>query len=196
MKKKLLLTCLVFTLCAALSACGKADVQESVSKADTEAVQESGGKETDTKASAEPETTEAKTAEKVTETETAGQETKAQASGKYDDNFAVDEPAVKEYGERIKEAVNTKNIEALADLTGFPVYVGFPDESKVISTREEFIALGADRIFTQEFIDSVGNADLSGQQASMAGFVMMTGEGPNAIFGVVEGELRITGYNY
>lgn len=211
MKKKLQSICLVLILCAALSACGKTDVQESVSKADTEAVQESGGQEADTKASAEPETTEAETGEKITETETAepetaatetaksetaGQETKAQAFGKYADNFAVDEPAVKEYGEWIKEAVNAKNIEALADLTGFPVYAGFPDESKVINTREEFIALGADRIFTQEFIDSVGNADLSGQQASMAGFVMMTGEGPNVIFGVVDGELRITGYNY
>lgn len=209
MKRKVLSIAAAIMICGALSACTKGGAQERVTVSPTETVQESSeSPEQKTEVSLETESaqeTETSQETKAPQETKASQETaapletassKSQTTGGYEDNFAVEETAVMEYGERIKEAVNAKDIEALADLTGFPVYMGFPEESKVVNTREEFIALGTDRIFTQEFIDSVGNADLSGQQASMAGFVMMTGDGPNVIFGVVNGELFIQGYNY
>ncbi len=120
----------------------------------------------------------------------------ASVTGGYEDNFAVDESAVVEFGTKIKDAVAAKDLEALADLTSFPVYVGFTDQSETPETREAFTALGADRIFTQELMDSVAGAELAGQQPSMAGFVAASGDGPNIIFGVVDGELAITGFNY
>lgn len=61
-------------------------------------------------------------AEKVDETEKA-----AQTSEGYEDNFAVDSKAAKGFAEKVKDAAAQKDLEALAELTAFPVYVGLPD---------------------------------------------------------------------
>ena len=114
----------------------------------------------------------------------------------YEDNFAVDEDAVVDFGEKIQEAVAAKDMEALADLTAYPVYVGFTDGSVSAASREEFVALGAERIFTPELVESVGNADMNSLSPSMAGFVLSTDDGPNIIFSVVNGSLAIQGINY
>lgn len=115
----------------------------------------------------------------------------------YEDNFAVENEVVAAYGKRIKEAVAAKNLEALADLTSFPTYVGFVDNGVVVDTREDFLALGADKIFTQEMVDSVAAADESNLSPSMAGFVLSAGnDSPNIIYGIVEGRLAIQGINY
>lgn len=115
----------------------------------------------------------------------------------YEDNFAVENEVVAAYGKRIKEAVAAKNLEALADLTSFPTYVGFVDNGVVVNTREDFLALGVDKIFTQEMADSVAAADESNLSPSMAGFVLSAGnDSPNIIYGIVEGRLAIQGINY
>ena len=119
-----------------------------------------------------------------------------QASGGYADNFAVDSEAAAAFGTRIKDAVAAQDIEALADLASFPLYVGFTDESVNVTSREEFVALGAERIFTPELVDSVGNADVNGLSPSMAGFALSSNDGPNIIFSVVNGALAIQGINY
>ena len=119
-----------------------------------------------------------------------------QASGGYADNFAVDSEAAAAFGTRIKDAVAAQDIEALADLASFPLYVGFTDESVNVTSREEFVALGAERIFTPELVDSVGNADVNGLSPSMAGFALFSNDGPNIIFSVVNGALAIQGINY
>ena len=115
----------------------------------------------------------------------------------YEDNFAVDSEAVTAFADKIKEAVAAKDMEALADLTSFPVYVGIPDTDGMVETRDDFLALGADQVLTDELLESVASADMSGQEPSMAGFVVAGESGrPNIIFGVVEGKLAITGINY
>ena len=114
-----------------------------------------------------------------------------QASGGYADNFAVDSEAAAAFGTQIKDAVAAQDIEALADLASFPLYVGFTDESVNVTSREEFVALGAERIFTPELVDSVGNADVNGLSPSMAGFALSSNDGPNIIFSVVNGALAI-----
>ncbi len=49
-----------------------------------------------------------------------------QTAEKYEDNFAVDSEAAKAFAEKIKDAAARKDLEALAELTAFPVYVGLP----------------------------------------------------------------------
>lgn len=115
----------------------------------------------------------------------------------YEDNFAVENEVVAAYGKRIKEAVAAKNLEALADLTSFPTYVGFVDNGVVVDTREDFLALGADKIFTQEMVNSVAAADESNLSPSMAGFLLCGKDDmPSIIYGIVEGRLAIKGINY
>lgn len=116
------------------------------------------------------------------------------AESVYEDNFAVESSAAKAFAEKIKAAVASKDIEALADLTAFPIYVGVAEGG--VETREEFIALGAEKVFTPELIASIEGADISNLSPSMAGFSISKDGKPNIIFGVVEGNLAIRGINY
>lgn len=138
-----------------------------------------------------------KQTEEKTEKKTGGKtaaEAQKTADG-YEDNFAVDSKAAAEFADKIKEVVAAKDLEALADLTAFPVYVDI-ENSNAVKTREEFIALGADAIFTEGLMNSVANADTENMQPSMAGFSISDGGSANINFGVRDGVLAINGINY
>ena len=124
--------------------------------------------------------------------ETTASETLETSSG-YEDNFAVDSRAAAEFADKIKEAVAAEDLEALADLTAFPVYVDIENDVK---TREDFLALGAEAIFTEELKKSAANADTENMQPSMAGFSVSDGGSANINFGVRDGVLAVNGINY
>ncbi len=126
--------------------------------------------------------------------QTAAQNDAEETTG-YADNFAVDSQAAASFAEEIKTAVAEKDLEKLADLSGFPVYVGLPEIGGV-ETREDFLALGSERIFTEELLQSVASADTANLEPSRAGFVLTDGSGANIVFGVRDGALGITGINY
>lgn len=143
--------------------------------------------------------------EQTQEEETAEEENAAsgysfqgvQEGENWEDNFAVDVASAAEFGAGIKEAVAGKDIEKLADLTTFPVYVGLTEEGEIVETREDFIALGADALFTEELVNSIAGADESGLSASRAGFTLCSEDGePSITFGVQDGKLGISGINY
>lgn len=113
----------------------------------------------------------------------------------YEDNFAVDSEAAKEFAGKVKDAAAQKDLEALAELTAFPVYVGLPDVN-VVETKEDFLKLGAETVFTDELLKSVEAADIDNFQPSMAGFSISNGGTANINFGVVDGVLAINGINY
>ena len=100
------------------------------------------------------------------------------------------------FGEEVKSVVADKDFEALADLAAFPLYIGFTDGGVSVETREDFIALGEDKIFTQELIDAIAAADVDSLSASRAGFSLTDTGAPNIVFGVREGRLAIQGINY
>lgn len=211
----------VLMISAALTACGSEDSASSAAEART-IIEADGkiivGKEEITAgeeiaAKEEVSTEEVPIAERgneVQQTETeeiketaAGEEkpedsVKSQAeqneSGVYEDNFAVEADAAVAFADKIKVAVAAKDIETLADLTAFPVYVGIAEGG--VETREAFIALGAEKVFTPGLMESVGGADTSNLSPSMAGFSISKDGKSNIIFGVVEGRLAISGINY
>ncbi len=114
----------------------------------------------------------------------------------YEDVYSVDIEAAVDFAESIREAVVNRDIEKLADLTAFPVYVGL-EQGLVIEAREDFIAIGKEKIFAENLVASVTNADISNFTPSRVGFVISTEEySSNIIFGVVDGQLKITGINY
>lgn len=117
--------------------------------------------------------------------------------GKQTDNFTVDKSEAEEFAVKIKHAVSEKNLETLADLTAFPVYIGFPEGGQFIENREEFLALGAEKIFTDELVASIEAADETGIKASEAGFTLTKENGAaNIVFGLRDGELSVSGVNY
>ena len=154
----------------------------------------------ETEASSVQETTDVSTDASERETETLEteamepEENQAAAGETYEDNFAVDSVASAAFAREIKAAVEEKDLEKLADLTAFPVYVGL-DGGQSVDSREELIALGADRIFTPELLASVAAADENSLSPSMAGFVLSDGSKANIIFSVREGKLAVSGIN-
>lgn len=126
--------------------------------------------------------------------ETAAFQENQKSEASYEDNFAVDTSAAAAFADKVKVAVAAKDMDALADLTAFPVYVGIAENG--IETREDFMALGAEKVFTPELTESIEGADTSNLQPSMAGFSISKDGGPNIIFGVVNGKLAISGINY
>lgn len=134
-----------------------------------------------------------KTVETAESQETTASET-LEKSGGYEDNFAVDSRTAAEFADKIKEAVAAKDLEALADLTVFPVYVDIENANDV-KTREDFLALGAEAIFTEELKKSAANADTENMQPSMAGFSVSDGGSANVNFGVRDGVLAVNGIN-
>lgn len=151
--------------------------------------------EPETMVESEPETAEKSELETVENFEPDTVETTGQESERYEDNFAVDSEAAKEFAGKIKDAAAQKDLEALAELTAFPVYVGLPDVN-VVETKEDFLKLGAETVFTDELLKSVEAADIDNFQPSMAGFSISGGGTANINFGVVDGVLAITGINY
>lgn len=122
-------------------------------------------------------------------------ETAEQSTETYEDNFAVDNEAAKEFAQKVKEATANKDLEALAALTAFPVYVGLPDVD-IVEKREDFLGLGAENIFTDELVKSVENANIDDFEPCMAGFSISDGGTCNINFGVVDGILAVNGINY
>lgn len=130
--------------------------------------------------------------EEVPQEDAAGEED----APTYEDNFDVDAETAADFAQKIQAVVADQDLEALADLMMFPNYVGFTEDPAFVNTREEFIALGADRIFTQEMCDQIAAAETEDLQPSEAGFVLSADGRPNIIFGVNEGHLAIVGMNY
>ena len=130
-----------------------------------------------------------------TQTDTTEEKTDGSVSSEMTDNFSVAPKDVADYAASIQEAVSQKDMEKLADLTAFPVYVGL-EGVDVVDTREDFLALDSSAVFSEEMCSVIEQADASGLEASRAGFTLMGEEGPSITFGVVNGELRITGINY
>lgn len=184
MKNKMICALLTTVMVLSFAACGS----QGNSTASTESTVTSESQTTES-------SSEASNAESSAATETAAETTIASETS-YEDNFAVPTEDAVAFAKEIQAAVANEDLETLADLTHYPVYVSIADGS-VIESKEDLIALGADKIFTDEMKDSIANAGLSDLSPSMAGFTLYsTGDAPNMIFSVQDGRLGISGMNY
>lgn len=200
---------MALTMCAYLAACGGTNEETTVPQTETETQQSTDVQtETETQQGAVEESTAEESQSQPTKETQSAEETQPEASegttqaaseeesaqGGYEDNFAVDSAAAAEFAEQIKEAVAAQDLEALADLAAYPLYVGIAEDG--VSSREDLIALGAEAVFTSGLSASIEAADTQNLTPSMAGFVLSDGSGNNIIFSVVDGELAIQGINY
>ena len=74
--------------------------------------------------------------------------------------------------------------------------MGFADGSVSVKSREEFLELGTERIFTPEMTASIEAANIENLSPSMAGFSVTESGKPNIVFGVRDGKLAVQGMNY
>lgn len=68
--------------------------------------------------------------------------------------------------------------EALADLASYPLYIGFSDGGESVESREDLIALEADRIFSEELVSEIAGAAPGGLAPSKAGLPCPPAAGP------------------
>jgi len=161
-----------------------------------------GAKET----AAEPatETVVEETAEVATTTEAASEEvatteetTEAETTEAATEETANEGTEIATVAENVKTAVANKDIDALADLVAYPCYVGI-EEGSVVETKEDFIAISAEAIFTDELVDAIASVDVQTLSEVEAGIVMSGADAkPNITLGTSEdGTFGITGINY
>lgn len=181
MKKKLMV-CMVAIMTAGivLIGCGKNDAADTVQE---EAVQEEAVQE------------EALQEETVQEETTVPEE----AEGSGEDEISEEELAdlYHAFGESLQAVIGKRSMEDMAELLGYPCYVGI-DDGVVVENKEQFLALDADKVFTDELVNAVENADLDAIEVSAAGFVVGDPSGkPNVTIGLdSNGTIGVTGINY
>lgn len=84
----------------------------------------------------------------------------------------------------------------MADLIAYPVCGGFPEGGESVESKEKFVVLGAKRIFTEELLREIRDADPEGLSPSMAGFSLSASGKPSIAFGVAEGKPAVLAINY
>lgn len=99
------------------------------------------------------------------------------------------------FAEKIKDAIDHKDKDKLADMMAYPTYIGI-DDGIVVKDKEEFQQLNSTKLFADEMIDMVDHTNFSTIVKVQAGYVY--GEGKtNIIFSMDEkGIYKITGMNY
>lgn len=99
------------------------------------------------------------------------------------------------FAEKIKQAIDQKDKNALSDMMAYPTYIGIGD-GIVVKNQEAFQKLDDAKLFADEMIDMVDHTDTSTITQVQAGFIY--GEGKtNIIFALdKKGAYKITGMNY
>ena len=207
MKKKILTAMVVCTVALAAAGCSS-NGQETTAAETTAAETTAAEQKTESGEAADSET------EKAEETE---EETKVDLS-KVDPQEALGPGAVEEgegtvleenqnfedlensdyqgFAEEVVGAITSKDMNALAELMHYPVYISFVKENEgVVNDKDSFLALDPEMVFDSALIEAVEAADLTTLEPSMAG-VVIGEETPNVIINSSEGQLGIVGMNY
>lgn len=103
----------------------------------------------------------------------------------------------RDFAESLQHIIGEKDMEDLAELMVYPSYIGI-DDGVVVESEEDFLALDADKVFTDALIAAVEAADVDAIEPVEAGFVVGDESGtPNVTFGLdEEGTMGIVGINY
>lgn len=114
-----------------------------------------------------------------------------------EDEALRESPAAKitAFAAEIQDTVSGRDLEALAELCDFPISVTMQDgTSLTVNSREDFITLGKESVFTRSLVHEIGIADPAGQQIYGNGIVM--GNRNNIIINRMHGSLAVTGFNF
>ena len=214
MKKKILTAMVVCTVALAAAGCSSKE-QETTAAETTAAETTAAEQETESGEAAEGGSESA--AQEAEETEETEKETKVDLSN-VDPQEALGPGAVEEgegtvleenqnfedlensdyqgFAEEVVGAITSKDMNALAELMHYPVYISFVKENEgVVNDKDSFLALDPEMVFDSALIEAVEAADLTTLEPSMAG-VVIGEDTPNVIINSSEGQLGIVGMNY
>lgn len=177
MMKKMLMTGLVIASMATVSACSSKTAEQPTVAATTAESSIDDTAQTTAAESKEDQSTEADTEEST------GELTKEEAEKA---------EVIRSFAEEVQITVGEKDLDALADLSEYPLTVKLADGTEQqIQDKEEFLALGEEAIFTDELMDAI--AAVVPEEVEESDNGMQMGETPGIVFDYVEGAPAITG---
>lgn len=119
----------------------------------------------------------------------------AEGSTEAAEEAVSDTEKYREFAEEIRAAFLSEDIEKVADVMAYPTYVGI-DEGLVIETREDFLAIAPEKLFTPEMKEAMENANFDNLEMTMAGVTIIDGL-PSVTFNVTgDNTFGIVGINY
>lgn len=102
----------------------------------------------------------------------------------------------KGFAKQVLAAVAAKDMNALADLMNYPVYIACVKENDgIVDNKEAFLALDPEEIFDQSLLDEMAKVDVESLEPLQAG-VVLGEDTPNIIINSSDGKLGINGINY
>ena len=194
MKRKLAVLGTAIMAAAAITACSGKDAKtttaaEVVTQADTTDGVTDGETEADTASDSE-------TAAESQSSESASQEAALleEAEDVSHAGAELEQSEIKPFAEKVQKAVADKDMEALAGLCAYPVYVSLGEgQGEEIADEAAFLKMDADKIFTESLLKEIADTDVDTLEQFGAG-VIMSGEN-SIIFNNVDGQAAITGIN-
>lgn len=194
MKRKLAVLGTAIMAAAAITACSGKDAKtttaaEVVTQADITDGVTDGETEADTASDSE-------TAAESQSSESASQEAALleEAEDVSHAGAELEQSEIKPFAEKVQKAVADKDMEALAGLCAYPVYVSLGEgQGEEIADEAAFLKMDADKIFTESLLKEIADTDVDTLEQFGAG-VIMGGEN-SIIFNNVDGQAAITGIN-
>lgn len=194
MKRKLAVLGTAIMAAAAITACSGKDAKtttaaEVVTQADTTDGVTDGETEADTASDSE-------TAAESQSSESASQEAALleEAEDVSHAGAELEQSEIKPFAEKVQKSVADKDMEALAGLCAYPVYVSLGEgQGEEIADEAAFLKMDADKIFTESLLKEIADTDVDTLEQFGAG-VIMGGEN-SIIFNNVDGQAAITGIN-
>ena len=194
MKRKLAVLGTAIMAAAAITACSGKDAKTStaaevVTQSDTTDGVTDGETEADTASDSE-------TAAESQSSESASQEAALleEAEDVSHAGAELEQSEIKPFAEKVQKAVADKDMEALAGLCAYPVYVSLGEgQGEEIADEAAFLKMDADKIFTESLLKEIADTDVDTLEQFGAG-VIMGGEN-SIIFNNVDGQAAITGIN-
>lgn len=194
MKRKLAVLGTAIMAAAAITACSGKDAKtttaaEVVTQSDTTDGVTDGETEADTASDSE-------TAAESQSSESASQEAALleEAEDVSNAGAELEQSEIKPFAEKVQKAVADKDMEALAGLCAYPVYVSLGEgQGEEIADEAAFLKMDADKIFTESLLKEIADTDVDTLEQFGAG-VIMGGEN-SIIFNNVDGQAAITGIN-
>ena len=106
----------------------------------------------------------------------------------------LEQSAIKPFAQKVQKAVADKDMEELAGLCAYPVYVSLGEgQGEEIDDEAAFLKMDAGRIFTESLLKEIADTDVDTLEQFGAGVIM--GEENSIIFNNVDGQAAITGIN-
>ena len=194
MKRKLAVLGTAIMAAAAITACSGKDAKtttaaEVVTQSDTTDGVTDGETEADTASDSE-------TAAESQSSESASQEAALleEAEDVSHAGAELEQSEIKPFAEKVQKAVADKDMEALAGLCVYPVYVSLGEgQGEEIADESAFLKMDAGQIFTESLLKEIADTDVDTLEQFGAGVIM--GEENSIIFNNVDGQAAITGIN-